>query len=1102
MRKFDEKLYASTLRASVCSLLIGSAAMVAPNAYAQEAQDQASEEVAAEEIIITGSRISRAGIDTLQPAVSVDSDFIDDRGYTNVAEALNDLPAFGLPTDNRGGQGAQTLGQNFVNAFNLGSQRTLTLINGRRTVGQNTPSGAGVSGLQVDLNIIPTALIERVETIFVGGAPIYGTDAIAGTVNVILKKDYEGFSADAQYGIDQRGNSENFRVRGLWGVNSGDGRGNVTLSAEYNTQNAVDARDLEPLRRQFGFCESGIIDPESEFDFLPCDDSANVFQVPNPGIAIVGQALPTADAFANGSTGSQARTISTSFGNALLNPNGDPLTFDPDGNLVPIGDLFGTPRSIFFSQGANGFDSPFVIGLDETNTAISPLDRWIINGTGRYEITESTSVFLEALYARSEATDTNNQPPFFTEFFAGSGFGSIAIDVNDNPFISDQLRNTLNANFDRIDAENMQAVADSIVNNAEDIANGVDPDAREFRDVLAFVPVNRDSFAVSRSGIDLVQGAPNFRSQDVYRFVAGFDGDVEFLGTSWAWDTAFTFGETNSLTRQSVLNARRHALALDAVVDPDTGEAVCRASLEGVEDGFENSFPTSANPGDNDVAGCFALNPFGLQDLTAEQRDYLIQQEFQSVKIRQLVYEANINGDLIDLPAGPLAIAAGFAHRREQGRFLGDLATRTAVRNFDDPTPAVSGKFNTTEFYGETLIPLITDGEGLPFDVPFISSLQIEAALRFVDNNIAGNDVTWTAGGRLRPNLPFIEDSIQFRGNFTQSIRTPSIPELFQPRTAISTFASDPCDERFIDGGPNPANRAANCQAQVDSLIAGGVLPTGFSLDGFRSLIVNRSDRGFTGGNPDLDNEIADSWTVGAVIQPNFLPGFTLEVDWTSIQVNGAITSLSGTQLLNACFDSDDITTAEACTLFERDADFQVRNPELNLLNAATREFAGLVANVSYEFDGEDLHESIPGSFRVFGNFYHTAKQEIVVSGGDLNVNTGERFNERLRFQLNLAYNYEKLGFLWQTRHLGGYNINAQESDTQRPQANRFVDPSRIHNLTLNYQLSDNIRLQGIVNNVFDNTDAPDRLRSSGGNDVNTDDVVGRRFVFSVKADF
>jgi len=1086
-------------------------------ALAQQQADDAIAELEVEEIVVTGSRIARAGFDTLQPAVNLQSEFIDQRGFANIADALNEVPAFGIPVDNAGGQSSQNLGQNFANVFGLGSQRTLTLINGRRTVGQNTPTSVGTGaggGLQVDLNIIPTALIDRVETVFIGGAPIYGTDAVAGTINIILKEDFQGFSADAQYGIDQRGDAENFRVRGLWGANTADGRGNVTIAAEFATVRKVDARDNEIARQQFGFCETEVVAPDlaGQFTLAPCSDSANVWQVPNSGAPLLGNfvsQVPNEDGNPVNLGGTSISTaLNGTTGGNLRNAAGDTLMFDADGNLITTAEAgIGTPRTIFFSQGANGFDNPLVIGLDETNTLISPLDRWIMNGTANYKLTDNTRVFFEGLYARSESTDTNNQPPWATAFFRGQAQGELTIDIDDNPFVTDQLRNTLNANWDRLDAIEQERIAEWNANNPDD--------------QLTFQGVDRSTFKVTRSGIDLVQGAPNFRDQDVFRFVTGFDGDLDFLGNTWSWDLAFNFGETNAVTRQSELNRIRHALALDAVIDdrlvedpdadnfgepvnPDTfGQAVCRSQLEGIPNQFEDVFPESANPTQRDIDGCFALNPFGLNDLTEEQRNYLVQQNFQSTKIRQLTYEGNIAGELMQLPAGPVSLAGGFLHRREQGRFVNDAASQTGAINMDAPLVDSRGKFNTTELYGETLVPIIEQGEGLPFEVPFIDSFQLEGALRFVDNSRAGNDVTWTAGGRLRPNLPFLETDMTIRGNFTQSIRAPSIPELFQPEAVVNTFASDPCDPRFIDGGPDPALRRANCQQQVDALKAAGTLPQSFSLNNFVSLIVNRSDLATQGGNPDLENEKADSWTVGAVYAPHYLPGFEISVDWTRIQLNDAITTLTATQLLNACFDSPDFPDNQACNAFNRDAEFQVRNPALNFLNAAVRDFAGLVANISYSFAAEDLPflpDNAPGNFQLFGNFFHVAKHEQRVAGGDLDILAGERFNERLQFQLNLRYDYDRFGMLWQTRHIGSHIIDRQASPTLRSVDK--ISATRFHNLTLSYQITDNIGIQAVVNNILDNRDDPLRAANTGGNNLNFTDVIGRRFLFQINTNF
>ena len=128
-----------------------------------------------QEVVITGSRIARPELDRLEPTTTVDSTTFDKRGYTDIGQALGEVPGFGVqPSSSANVQSPYGIGQSFVDLYSLGSQRTLTLVNGRRFVSSNTASlfgGAVSPGQQVDLNVIPTKLIDRVETISVGGAP-------------------------------------------------------------------------------------------------------------------------------------------------------------------------------------------------------------------------------------------------------------------------------------------------------------------------------------------------------------------------------------------------------------------------------------------------------------------------------------------------------------------------------------------------------------------------------------------------------------------------------------------------------------------------------------------------------------------------------------------------------------------------------------------------------------------------------------------------------------------------------------------------------------------------------------------------------------------
>ncbi|MET0339208.1 MAG: TonB-dependent receptor plug domain-containing protein, partial [Caulobacter sp.] len=195
------RLFASTIIAGAGLI----AAAAAQPAFAQEADDNAISE-----IIVTGSRIRRAETTTEAPVAVIDAQAMQDRGFVQVGQALNELtsnmPQFAIAT---GSGSAAGTGQQFPNLFGLGAGRTLTLVNGRRMV----TSSSGLGDQTVDTNVIPAGLIARVEVAQAGGAAVYGSDAIAGVVNYILRDDFEGLEIDLQYGISSRNDYETPSVR-------------------------------------------------------------------------------------------------------------------------------------------------------------------------------------------------------------------------------------------------------------------------------------------------------------------------------------------------------------------------------------------------------------------------------------------------------------------------------------------------------------------------------------------------------------------------------------------------------------------------------------------------------------------------------------------------------------------------------------------------------------------------------------------------------------------------------------------------------------------------------------------------------------------------
>ena len=222
-------------------------------------QEEAAEVVDAEPegtILVTGSRIARPETTGVIAGVQVSAEQIQTRGFTNALEALNDIPLVGPGasplTGNNGGQTA-SLGAAFPDLLDLGTQRTLTLVNGRRFVSGNAASlfvEGNATGAQVDANVIPSTLIERIDVLTVGGAAAYGADAISGVVNFILKDDFEGLTVRALSGITDRGDAAQYQLAATYGINFWDGRGNIVVSGEYSRNDGLqaDARDFRLAR--------------------------------------------------------------------------------------------------------------------------------------------------------------------------------------------------------------------------------------------------------------------------------------------------------------------------------------------------------------------------------------------------------------------------------------------------------------------------------------------------------------------------------------------------------------------------------------------------------------------------------------------------------------------------------------------------------------------------------------------------------------------------------------------------------------------------------------------------------------------------------------
>ena len=963
---------------------------------ADVAQDQQT-------VFVTGTRIVREGVDTIRSATVTDEAEFERRAYTNVIQALSDTPGFAAPANSQvqTTQSALGVAQSFSNFFGLGSQRTLTLVNGRRFVSSNTVSGSGAAvspGSQVDLNLINVGLVERAETVAIGGAPIYGSDAIAGTVNVILKDDYEGLELTGQASISDRGDAANQAVRGLFGHNFMEGRGNIVVGAEYVRQESIILSDRFPRLALLGTENAA-----DRTDGLPAlTPIEQVFALMTEG------GLP----FVAGAVPSDA---------ALITANGEdasdtnlPLQFGTGGVLIPFvrgaryfGDSGGLLRN-----GGQGLNP-----ADHTNL-VAPNERYLVNALGNFDATDNINLFFEGSYAHTEATELSE---LFQ--FAAPGIGGPLLTFNiDNPFLPAETRDIL-------------------------LANGV-----------------TSTFRLNRNLNDIADSQPTVTELDVWRIVVGARGGFDLWDETINWDVAYNYGHSRNRSELNQINLERFLAAIDVVADA-SGNIACRSG-----------------------GSCIPLNIFGEGSFTPAAAAAVID---QGVGISENALEeitANIGGRLPFGIAEPIAFSIGYAHRTENGSFTGNDVINNGLSllaplGAPPPWPvafpdAPERGFNTDEVYAEAVVPIVDD----EMEWPVVRRLEFEGAARYVSHSIAGGAVTWSAGGRLEPRIGRITDGLMIRGVFTHAIRSPSIVELFLNSTPVARAGNDLCAPSRIDQGLNPAVRRANCTA---ALAAVGVNDPA----AFMPTTNGASPFGVIGGNPDLDNEEADSWSVGFVWQPPAIPRLRVNVDYTEIDLTGAITRFALGTAQAACYDSPNFPDEGACDAFRRltaeEAAAQSASSGRTRIagdiadgylesyfNSQRIDFAGIIGEVDYRVPVPNFvagADSGPGAIRFNLKVFHISRFRTQASGAAPVIESaGTLGTPEWRISGRLGFVFDPfdldINVIWTDRTV--LDLTATDEDIA-PEINN-VPSYTLVNTALGVRLEENFFLQFSVRNLFD----------------------------------
>jgi len=985
--------------------------------HAQTAGDQ--EEMEADEtgpdverMVVTGSRLdSDSTLDASSPVISLGGEEIRTSGEIDVAALLRESP-----------QLQASLPASF-SAFN-GTPLGASLLNLRNLGTERTlvleDGRRHVSGIEgeasVDVNTISTALLERVEVLTGGASSIYGADAVTGVVNFIMRdgSSFDGLELRTQAGISDDGDAEEFFISIANGMDFDDGKGSMVFAAEYQETDPIFAgdRDFAGLGRQFLSPNS----PEVQAAFGVDPSFANAF-IPNLRLPISsagGVISLTGSAFLDVAFSGGVPGCDFPLGSAGI----PACQFFDNGTLRPYnpGDVWIGP---FDASGGDG-----VPAEPDDEILLPDTERMLFQAAFDYELHPNINLFADGKFVSSETIESNQV----------NGFNDDIPISFDNPFIPTAL-------LDQI---------------ATLQAEGIDPVLVMSRDVL-----------------DTTARSNPIAERQTFRGVLGIEGEIP--GVGFDYELAYIYGRTDAdITFRDRVEDRYFA-AIDAVIDPETGEIVCRSEI----DPSAVVPPSSPFPGQNPnfqistfVPGdgqCVPVNLFGANSISQEAADFIFQPQTNINEIEQNVFSASVAGDSerwFSLPAGPIGFAAGYEYREEKSSFqpgpldAAGVTFGTIQSNFG-PTNPSSGTIEVKDYFAETRIPILAD-------MMLAERLELSGSYRYSDYETFGSTDTWSLGGRWTP-----VTALTFRTTVSRAVRVPNIGEAFAPQFGVTLGAGDdPCNPQFVDAGSE--FREANCRALVGAV---GDEPGAFDSTNFVSARIP----GVSGGNPNLDPEEADTFTIGGVFRPQgefggALDGLIVTLDYYQIEIDGLIDTLDGFDIASNCVDAPTLNN-QFCDAIDRDpTNGFITGFRSGFINLAAVETSGIDWRIDYRMDVPEFLGGAKNGELVFSTlgtrFLENDETRDISAPDEVTDVLGELSRPEWIANFNADWRISDFRFGWNGRYESsqrstGVTNNDIESNPDFVNI-RNTGSSLVHDFTASWYISDRFELYGGINNAFE----------------------------------
>jgi iron complex outermembrane receptor protein len=941
-------------------------------------------------VVVTGSRLQRETYSSISPLQIITAEGSREAGLIDSAEILQkstasagqqiDLSFSGFVLDN--GPGAST-----VDLRGLGAGRTLVLLNGRRLA----PSGVEGVPVAPDLNLIPGSLVRQYEVLLDGASSVYGSDAVAGVTNILMRQDFDGFELDVFYNQPDHSNGRSYNVNAVYGLNFD--RGMFGIGLEYQDSEEIRVGD----RPWTGQC-----DQHHEIDENGQIRSQEVFYPVVYGMdwdeCRLG--LLAARTFVPTNSGSIYHTPGFSNGGWPNFSESSQFGFGVDGN----GD--GSTDLTFRDYDLNGKPSDFNRSLwpESQRLSIMAYGEYIFEGD------MNNTIFFEFNY--------NDR-----DFFANGGEGQLfPVVPADNPF------NLCNPNAEN--GVDCGLAEDALYTNPNFIAQFADNFADlcasfdvplEFCTPETFGLLNGPIGPVFTQPIVSVTGDRNTveTTMNQIRGVIGFKGDLPFIDwgsmSSWMYDAALLYTKSEGKSHRLGIREDRLDLSL-------------------------GWFSSTTTPCENDLgvpvasdvaAGCVPVNmyapslyPVGVVTgdfATQAERDYLFDSRDFETDYTQTLFSAYANGFLFELPGGTAMGGLGLEWREDKIASIPDEVARDGLLFAFFSDGGATGKKWTREIFGEIELPLLAGRTGA-------EELTTNLSVRYTDDEFYGSDTTYSVKLGWRP-----INSLLLRGTYGTSFRAPNLREVFLlDQSGFNNSLFDPCiipeiARDPISGGYNPDldNRDP---VVLENCLRTGVDPTALDNNGFQVVSAEVS----RGGTENLEAETSTSYTYGFAFEQPWWEGFDLNfgITYYDIDIDNTIIEPSSQFLVNDCYNDPQFNSS-FCENINRDADGFIDIIDARFVNRDNARNRGVDYNLNYDQNFNIGSQAIRLGVDLTVNQNKEASTTFLDDEGnpDFEDRHGAIYFPEWRANLGFRVNVNDFRFTWVTNYVSDTSQLEDEVD-------------------------------------------------------------------------